>query len=201
MSTTPQDEFDALRTITQALDPFSSEERARLLRWASERLGVADATARAGTSDAALPPPGNAGTGAPSARIDIKSFVAEKQPKNDLQFAAVVAYYYRFEAPGKKDSITKDDLIAACRLTGRDRPPAPQQTLRNAVNAGLLDSSGAGTFTINTVGENLVAVTLPGDGPTQAAGGRRKRAWKKPAKKATAKAAKKAPKKAAARRK
>lgn len=102
--------------------------------------------------------------------------MAAKQPKNDTQFAAVVAYYYQFEATERKDAISKEDLLAACRLVGRDRPPAPEQTLRNAMNAGLLDSADRGTFAINSVGENLVAVTLPGDGTVgSSAGARRKR--------------------------
>lgn len=92
-----------------------------------------------------------------------KSFVTQKEPKNDVQFAAVVAYYTGLKRQRLKESITKDDLITACRLAGRDRPPVPQQTLRNALNASLLDSTGVGNFSINTVGENLVAVTLPGD--------------------------------------
>ena len=95
---------------------------------------------------------------------DIKSFVAQKKPKNDTQFAAIVAYYYRFEAAEKKDSITQADLLEACRMANYTRPPAPGQTLRNALNAGLLDNPERGAFSVNSVGENLVAVTLPGDG-------------------------------------
>jgi hypothetical protein len=39
-----------------------------------------------------------------------------------------------------------------------------------------------GTFTINSVGENLVAMTLPGDGTTSAKASRKKRSPKKAAK-------------------
>jgi hypothetical protein len=37
-------------------------------------------------------------------------------------------------------------------------------TLTNAKNAGYLDSAGSGKFKLSSVGENLVAITLPGDG-------------------------------------
>jgi hypothetical protein len=207
MTASAPDEFDALKTISETLKPFKAEDQSRLLRWISEKLGLVNPAAVAGiqqppaalgggAAPAQLPTP-PAASGTPGATVDIKSFVTQKQPKNDVQFAAVVAYYHRFEAPEVKESITKDDLITACRLAGRDRPPAPQQTLRNALNAGLLDSAGAGNFSINTVGENLVAVTLPGD---VISGGsspnRRGRGGKKPAKRSVKKASKKvAPKK------
>jgi hypothetical protein len=162
MSTIP-DKFDAIRTIVNTLQAFGPEDRTRILRWAAEELGLTQAqisTSQSATVDALLDRQSDTPR---SGIVDIKSFVGLKKPKNDSQFAAVVAYYYRFEAPDKKDSITKGDLLDACRQANYQRPPAPGQTLRNAVNAGLLDKADRGAFTINSVGENLVAVTLPGD--------------------------------------
>jgi hypothetical protein len=98
--------------------------------------------------------------------IDIKSFVAAKDPKSDNQFAATVAYYYRFEAPENQraDSITAETLQEATRLSGRNRLGDPGKTLRNAKDQGYLDAADRGAFKINSVGENLVAMTLPGQG-------------------------------------
>jgi len=180
MSTTTLDEFDALRTIVKTLEAFGGDDQNRILRWAAEKLGL---------SQPQRPPP-PAGSGAAGATLphepatpgstpDIKSFVAQKKPKNDSQFAAVVAYYHRFEGPTKKDSITQADLLDACRMANYPRPPAPGQTLRNAVNAGLLDKADRGAFSVNSVGENLVAVTLPGDGTASADSAPRQRARKK----------------------
>ena len=166
MSTTTPDEFDALRTIVKTLEAFGADDQNRILRWAAEKLGLSQPQRRTAPAadlgspgiPPALPEVPLGGT------TDIKSFVAQKKPKNDTQFAAVVAYYHRFEAPQKKDSITQVDLLDACRMANYPRPPAPGQTLRNAVNAGLLDRAERGAFSVNSVGENLVAVTLPGDG-------------------------------------
>jgi hypothetical protein len=100
--------------------------------------------------------------------LDIKRFIEVKKPRNDVQYAAAVAYYYRFEAPPseKKDAITGEDLQASTRLSGHDRFKSPLQTLNNAHNLGLLDrGQERGTFVINTVGENLVAMTLPDGTP------------------------------------
>ena len=93
----------------------------------------------------------------------------------DVQFAAAVAYYYRFEAPQakRKDAINKDDLQEATRKATRDRFGNPLKTLQNAHQLGRLDKgSEKATFTINSVGENLVAMTLPGDSTNSAKEGR-----------------------------
>lgn len=164
MSTTTSDEFDALRTIVKTLEPFGADDQNRILRWAAEKLGLSQSQRQTPPADSGahgVPP---AQPEAPAGTKDIKSFVEQKKPKNDTQFAAVVAYYHRFEAPQKKDSITQSELLDACRMANYPRPPAPGQTLRNAVNAGVLDKTGRGAFSVNSVGENLVAVTLPGDG-------------------------------------
>jgi hypothetical protein len=164
MTTTTPDEFDAVRTIVNTLEAFGADDQNRILRWAAEKLGLIQPQRATSQSTAALPSTPPSETPKAPGATDIKSFVASKKPKNDSQFVAVVAYYYRFEAPDKKDSINKADLLDACRKVNYPRPPAPGQTLRNAVNAGLLDKADRGEFTINSVGENLVAVTLPGDG-------------------------------------
>jgi len=166
MSTTTPDEFDALRTIVKTLEPFGGDDQNRILRWVAEKLGLSQPQRQAPPPDAgaAGTPASQPDTSLPAGAKDIKSFVAQKKPKNDMQFAAVVAYYHRFEAATKKDSITQADLLDACRMANYTRPPAPGQTLRNAVNAGLLDKAERGAFSVNSVGENLVAVTLPDDG-------------------------------------
>ncbi len=101
----------------------------------------------------------------PAQGSDIKSFVEKKKPSSDTQFAATIAYYYRFEAPGhlRKESITSADLQDACRQTGRRRIRHLRQTLVNTHRQGLLDRAERGAYSINTVGENLVAMALPSD--------------------------------------
>lgn len=166
MSANPPDDIDALRAITKALEGFKQEDQNRILRWAGEKLGLSVAPPVTPSPPGSTPPPPpapGAGTGGGTA-TDIKTFVAQKKPKNDLQFAAIVAYFNRFEAVEKKETISTDDLLQACRLANYTRPARPGQTLLNAVNAGLLNKADRGTFAINSVGENLVAVTLPGDG-------------------------------------
>ena len=175
MSGTKSDDLAAVRTIVDTLNDFSQDEQQRILRWTIEKLGLtiaAPATySAAGTGFAAPLAATTPTAAAPSAvggTMDIKRFIEVKKPRNDVQYAAAVAYYYRFEAPPaeKKDAITGEDLQTSTRLSGRDRFTYPIQTLNNAHKLGLLDrGQERGTFVINTVGENLVAMTLPDGTP------------------------------------
>jgi hypothetical protein len=175
------DDLEAVRLVTTALGGFSPEEQERIIRWAREKLGLApaprnlpDTRAPQQSSPAiSLRPAESADSTQPTASVkDLKSFVNGKNPKNDIQFAATVAYFYRFEPPPeqRRNEIDAVMLQNACRLAGRERFKYPRITLNNAKNQGLLDrGSEAGKFAVNTVGENLVAMTLPSQacGPTQ----------------------------------
>jgi hypothetical protein len=184
--TTPKDDLGAVRLVVEALEGFPAEEQERIIRWAREKVGLSMLSASQSTP--LLPV---ASTVAPSSSPrDLKTFVTEKKPKNDVQFATTVAFYYRFEAPAnlRKNEINGDDLQEGCRLVGRERFGDPGQTLRNAHTLGLLDKgSQSGLYTVNSVGENLVAVALAGDG----AGPIKKRLKKKKGRKVSGKASSK----------
>ena len=160
-------EFDAAKVIVETLKSLDSKQQERAIRFASETLGLHSPSPRSLGS----PPTETAKSTGVSSEIstahptDIKQFSERKSPKSDQQFAAVVAYFYRFEAPPdkQKDDINADDLNEAARLVNRKRPANALATLNNAKNSGYLDAVGKGQFRINSVGENLVAMTLPGD--------------------------------------
>jgi hypothetical protein len=163
------DDLEAVRNIAETLESFDNDARERIIRWARERVGMKASTTiqtggtAAGTTPAPapLPLPDTSPGGSPS---DIRSFVKEKAPKSDVQFAATVAYYYQFKAPenSRKDTITSKDLIEACRQVDRKRPKDVGQVLRDSYRNGLMDRGDKGKFRLNSVGENLVAMTLPG---------------------------------------
>jgi hypothetical protein len=157
------DDLDALRTIIGALDPFDESERERIMRWASEKLGIKNFIP---TATQGLPPAANNSNISPptsGGRKDIKSFLTEKSPTSANQLVAAVAYYYKFEASvtERKNSITKEDLLDACRKANLERPKAANVVMVNAAKFGLVDNVGTGAYEINAVGENLVAVTMP----------------------------------------
>lgn len=161
----PADDFEAVRLVIEALEPFDPKERERIIRWAAEKLGMATpAPVSAGSAALSLAPQAATTPLSISGAKDIKSFVLQKNPRSDNQMAAVVAYFHHFEAPpaGRKESIGKEDLIDACRKSDRKRPARPEQVLVNTYHAGLLDKGGtAGQYRLNSVGENLVAMVLP----------------------------------------
>jgi len=173
----PPDDFEAVRAVVDALKGFPAEDQRRILRWAQEKLGLPvspSASAGAATSATAI----EAGTPVSTATSrprDIRAFLQEKRPSSDNQFAAAVAYFFAFEAPEdeRKAEITASDLQHAARLSGRERLNRPIETLHNASKRGYLDKGRArGSFRINTVGENLVAMAMPGT-DTDESGARR----------------------------
>jgi hypothetical protein len=173
MTTNAQaDDFDIGKAIFDQLKELTPERQQRIIRWVSEALGVPASTITpqapplVGVHNPTIPAHF---VSAQETYTDIKTFVASKSPKSDQQFAATVAYFYRFAAPPaeRRDSIDSNALQEATRLAGRNRLASPITTLNNAKRSGYLDSLSPGDFTINTVGENLVAMTLPGSGEIQ----------------------------------
>lgn len=167
-------DFDAAKAVTDQLKGMDKDRQERILRWVAESLGLVPSSPSAAAAVLAVPSvsphrPEQLTPRSASKPVDIKSFVESKRPKSDVQFATVVAYYYKFEAPAesRKDAIDAQVLQDAARLAGRRRPPKPRMTLNNAKNLGYLDSPDRGLFRINSVGENLVAMTLPGGEATQ----------------------------------
>ena len=141
------DDLEAVRTLVATLQTFDEKDQERIIRWACEKLGLSISS----STIPQLPPshsPSPVFTNFPPSdmqhgtrNLDIKTFVQEKNPPNDVQFAATVAYYHRFEAleSERKDSITGNDLQEACRKANRKRLSDPGTTLRNAHKLGLLD--------------------------------------------------------------
>jgi hypothetical protein len=157
--------FDAAKTIVEALKGLDKSSQALAIRFASESLGlsgVATQTTPPLTPQSPVFLPDVRGA---THSTDIKQFTAAKDPKSDQQFAAVAAYFYRFEAAesARKDTIDAKTVREAARLAGRRQAKNWAFTLTNAKNSGYLDSAGAGHYRINSVGENLVAIGLPGD--------------------------------------
>lgn len=182
-----KNDFDIAKDLFEQLEALETDRQRRILRWVAEALGIK--TPSLEPRHEAVPTddlnvrmmiPASADTGTK----DIKSFVGSKNPKSDIQFATVVAYYYRFEAPpeDRKDTINSEILQNSTRLVNRDRLAKPHLTLNNAKNLGYLDSAGRGSFRINTVGENLVAMTLPGQHSEVATASRRQAKGKKKSK-------------------
>jgi hypothetical protein len=185
--------FDAAKAIVDAVSKLDKPSQALAMRFATETLGLQptpQAHQPPPSASQSLPASAPTGGGGSAHSTDIKQFTAAKAPKTDQQFAAVVAYFYRFEAPEseRRDTIDKDTLKEAIRLVGgRHQPKDPFATLNNAKNSGYLDSAGSGQFRINSVGENLVAMALPGNDAENSTGKRirKKKSTKKKAAKAS----------------
>ena len=175
--------LDAAQKIILELHGMTPDDQSLAIRFAAETLRLS--VPAAPVPSAPLSPhsaqvPASAAISSAGHSTDIRSFTAMKAPKSDQQFAAVVAYYYQFEAPPdqRKESIDVQTMKDAARMAQRRQPPQWIYTLTNAKNAGYLDSVRDGNYKLSPVGENLVAITLPGNGQSSAGGGKKKTAKK-----------------------
>jgi hypothetical protein len=186
--------LEAAQKIVVELTGMIPEQQALALKFATETLGLQlPATMLPVATPSVLLPQQSIPQATTSAghSPNIKSFTSIKAPKSDQQFAAVVAYFYQFEskAEERKDAIDSDTMKDAARLVGRPQVSQWIMTLNNAKNAGYLDTAGNGKFKLSSVGENLVAITLPGNGGLAASKANntkkkvKKKASKKPVKK------------------
>lgn len=161
-----KDDLEAVRTVVMALEGFPPDVQKRIIRWALERIGTIVTSADI-SLDGMQSQSSTGGVSNGNLSTDIKTFIASKTPQNDTHFAAAVAYYYKFQAPlsERRDSINSEILQDACRKVNRDRLKDAYKTLHNTHGSGFLDkASEKGSFTLNTVGENLVAMALPNAG-------------------------------------
>src|ERR1700761_2081779 len=96
----PKDDLDAVRIIAEAMKEFKSDEQQRIIRWVAEKLGLPQPfgasphTSPAASTLPGAPPPAAAHQPPSTGGVDIKSFIANKKPRSDVQFATAVAYYY-----------------------------------------------------------------------------------------------------------
>lgn len=160
------DDLEAVRAIVTALSGFTRDEQERIMRWSREKLGLMEESIESQHKPAAVAEIASSSLNPGDRAPDVKTFVNSKRPQRDTYLAATIAYYYRFVAPAnlRREQIDADFLRDACRLAGRPgQLTKPLKTLHNAVATGLMDNTGRGLFAINTVGENLVGMTLPAE--------------------------------------
>jgi len=175
----PKTPLDAAQKIVAELQGMAPDHQFLAVKFALEAMGLQMPSATPQHSPATTTPPQHSAPAPPAPgcghSMDIKSFTAIKAPKSDQQFAAVVAYYYQFEAPlgHRKEGIDVETMKHAARLASRKQPPNWRFTLQNAKNSGYLDPAGEGSYRLSPVGENLVAITLPGSGSAPVTGKRR----------------------------
>jgi hypothetical protein len=159
----------AAQKIVDELRGMTAENQKLALKFATETLGLQFPNAVPPVAhpyvQQAQPSQPQAATSAGHS-ADIKSFTSMKAPKSDQQFAALVAYFYQFESKmdERRDTIDAETMKDAARLAGRKQVAQWNMTLNNARNAGFLDAAGNGKFKLSSVGENLVAINLPGNG-------------------------------------
>lgn len=106
---------------------------------------------------------------------DIRTLREQKQPRTQIEMAALVAYYVTELAPepDRKESIGASDVKRYFGNALFRTTTPPNVILGNAKTAGYLDSVSSGQYRLNPIGYNLVTAGLPPSAET-ATRGRRK---------------------------
>jgi hypothetical protein len=166
----PGDDFEAAKGVVEKLNGLTRERQERVLRWVAETLGITNPSqpkplATPVPDRPAVPELTHPPAATTRATVDIATFIRNKKPRTGIQFVTAVAHYFKFEATEneRRETIDADFAQEATRLADWDRLTDPLSTLNNAVAKGYLNRASPGQFTINTVGENLVARSLPND--------------------------------------
>src|ERR1035441_4275332 len=107
--TKPTDDLEAVRVVAEGLEGFDDKAQEASVRWAREKAcpsivppsppAIVLRQQPEGGSTANAVPSADAISPTVPPRKDLKTFVAGKKPRNDVQFAATVAYFHRFEGP------------------------------------------------------------------------------------------------------
>ena len=98
---------------------------------------------------------------------DIRLFFKEKSPRNQLEAAAVVAFYLQYienEAVNRREAVDVGILKDEFRKADYPLPKVPNQVLIDAKKAGYFDAVGTGQYKLNSVGYNLVKFALGKEG-------------------------------------
>jgi hypothetical protein len=159
-------ELRAINQVVQALSLLAEEQRARALEYILRRFNfvareaTSSGAALQGAATFAPPPEQGSQTITPQggAIQDIRTLKETKLPKSANEMAALVAFYVSELAPvgERRKEIGKADIERHFKTAGFRLPADASFTLVNAKNAGYLDSAGAGQYSLNPVGYNLV---------------------------------------------
>jgi len=176
-------EVEAIRTISSALQPLDDHGKQRVIEYVLKRFSL--------SGSQTLTP-----SQSPTISKSAQDFLAEssfsevthirqlkdvKKPKTALEMAALVAYFLSELAPQdeRKPTVATRDMETYFKIAGYRLPTALQQLLGNAKSAGYFDLVGTGEYKLNAVGYNLVVHNLPrGEGSSPAVSSRRKRRTK-----------------------
>lgn len=156
----------AIDEIIAALSAIPEASRVTAIRAATENLGIdfGGLNVPIGDSQPPVPPaPLSPLLGVPAAGTDIRSLKEQKNPGNATEMALVLAYYLQHLAPlpERKSQITAADVSKYFVQADYPLPKRADQLLVNAKSSGYFDSPTRGGYSLNPVGHNLVAHSLP----------------------------------------
>ena len=156
----------AIDEVIAALSAIPEPSRLTAIRAAGENLGIdlgAVSVPIRGSQAPGLALPAAPSVSVPAAGTDVRSLKEQKSPATATEMALVMAYYLQHLAPAseRKSQITAADVKKYFVHADFPLPKRADQMLVNARAAGYFDSPSRGVYSLNPVGHNLVAHSLP----------------------------------------
>lgn len=173
-------EFQAIQTALEVLEPLNTAQRDFAVSMILSRLGMGSAPG------AALPaeshPPAAPGVGGGAAtdldKISAKEFLKRKAPTTDLERLVCLAYYLT-HAQDRASFTTRDITLLNAEAHGTDFSNAAATAMNAVRQSKLLSTAASGKKRINTRGEGLVEAlpdrTKAKEALTASRSGRKKR--------------------------
>lgn len=159
-------EIDAIKTIFKTLQELDDDVRSNVIEYVLKRLGYA--TSQNSNNKDNPDVRNNSNSENNSGSLDgiqhIKQFKEAKQPKSAQEMTVLIAFYLQYiaEESKRKDKVSVGDVETWFRIADYPLPGGEMRfTLKNAKNAGYLDSVGNGEYKLNAVGYNLIKHNLP----------------------------------------
>jgi hypothetical protein len=189
MTESVDQEVQAIKAVLSALGSLSEKARVSVLEYVIKRLDVTGLQGLSGlssqTSGGAAATPATTEQSQTGTPPHIKTFKEQKKPRSANEMAAVVAYYLGNVAAvaQRKSTVNQKDIETYFKIAGFPLPQQVRVTLPNARAAGYFDAAGDGQYRLNAVGHNLVAHTMPREGPSlldRGTSGRERRKRKPP---------------------
>jgi len=163
--------FQVASDITERLVHLPRDQQARVLEWVSQCLNLSPALPASsvpGRSKASPPtrPRRSRATGESGVEgvdaADMRTFVESRRPTSDVQYAVVIAHYFRHHVPAhqRRETVTARMIGHSTSLTRWKSISNPGTTLHQATTHHYLDRVDRGQFAITAAGEQLVTKEL-----------------------------------------
>jgi len=150
-----QQEFQAIQTSLEVLEPLDQVQRQFAISMILSRLGMSASTSLPGAPPSTPPAGGGAADAARLSNVTAKEFIKSKAPSTDLERFVCLAYYLT-RSPETSSFSTRDIRRLNTEAACQDFANAAATATNAVKQSKFLSLAGGGKKRITTRGEALV---------------------------------------------